>query len=98
MFDYLKISNFFDRSDLKFMYAAIFLFSCLQSFIIFDIYSSSRAYVMLLSLLRLVSLIAVMAAGLFFEMYVIHIFIVYLSVRIMFSGYSVFRSFVYHAV
>ena len=53
---------------------------------------------MLLSLLRLVSLIAVMAAGLFFEMYVIHIFIVYLSVRIMFSGYSVFRSFVYHAV
>ena len=97
VFDYLKISNFFDRSDLQIMYAEIFLFSCLQSFIIFDIYSSSRTYVMVLLLLRLLSLIAVMATGLFLEMYVVHIFIVYLIIRIMFTGLSAFRSFVYHA-
>ena len=97
-FDFLRITNIFEGIEMKFIYTIIFLFSCVQSFTIFDIYSSSRTYVVSLSIGRLLSLIIPMGIGLFFDAQVFHIFVAYVTVRLILCGLSIFRSFLYHAI
>ena len=53
-----RIQKYFDALNVEVIYATIFLLSCVQSFVIFDSYSSSRNYVLFLSIASIAFLIA----------------------------------------